>query len=81
MVNNIGKVFVLDSGDKYIVSKQAIYKNDNYYVVLKLSEDGEEITDDIKFIKEVKENDEVYLEEISDKKTLELIGKNLNLMN
>ncbi len=80
MVNNIGKIFEINDGSKYIVSKQAIYKNDNYYVLVRVTDDESDLTEEVKFLKEVINGDTITLEPIEDEKLLKLIFKNLDLL-
>ena len=45
MENRINKIMELADGNKYIIMKQAIYKNENYYIAIKITED-ETVTED-----------------------------------
>lgn len=68
----------LDDGKKYVVFKQAIYKGSNYYVAAELDE-NEEPLDSFRFFKETKENDEVFVEAVTDENVIELLIQYLKL--
>lgn len=45
MENRINKIMELADGNKYVVIKQAIYKNENYYVAARVNDDETDIMD------------------------------------
>lgn len=45
MENRINSILELEDGKKYIISKQAIYKNENYYVAIRITDDETDIED------------------------------------
>lgn len=45
MENRINKIMGLSDGNKYIVIKQAIYKNESYYIAAKINEEETDIED------------------------------------
>lgn len=79
MVNHIHEQMTLEDGRKYVVVKQAVYKNDNYYVCARLTDDGENIKDEYKVFHELLEENTVRMEEVSDSSIFKLIVSSVGL--
>ena len=86
MENRINKIMELADGNKYIVVKQAIYKNENYYVAAKINEEETDVLDidkvseeNIKVFHEVVYENEPSVEDVTDPELLKLIIKNVGL--
>lgn len=66
MESKINKVVKLETGDKYVILKQAVYKNENYYIASKLDKDDKPLADEIVFFHELMFEDELKFEEVDD---------------
>ncbi len=66
MENRIHKVLKLETGSKYVILKQAVYKGDNYYIASKLDEYELPMSSDVKFFHEVVVDNKVNIEVLTD---------------
>lgn len=79
MENRIGQVMSLENGKKYVVMKQAVYRNNNYFVAALLTETEEDILDEIAFFKEIEIDGKQGIEIVKDSKLIDLISKHVGL--
>lgn len=86
MENRINKIMELADGNKYIIMKQAIYKNENYYVAIKITEDETDIEDieeieseNLKVFHEINFEGQLSAEEVTDPELFKLIVKYVGL--
>lgn len=85
MENRINKIMELADGNKYIVIKQAIYKNENYYVAVRVNEeetdtlDIENAKENIKVLHELMYEGQAAVEEVTDPDLFKLIIKYVGL--
>ena len=79
MENRINHVVELDNGKKYFILKQAIYMNDNYFIVAEVTEDEEDLKDNFLVLHETKENGEAFINIETDPKVLQIILKHLDI--
>lgn len=77
MENRINTIMTLADGSKYLIIKQAIYKNENYFVATKL-DSNEELTDEVRVLHEIK-SDDTYVEDVKDLDLFDLIIKYVGL--
>lgn len=77
MENRINKIMTLKDGKKYIVLNQAIYKGTNYFFVVRITEDENDVTDEFRIIEEVLKDDKRYIRNVEDEKMIELLSKYL----
>ena len=77
MENRINKIMTLKDGKKYIVLNQAIYKDTNYFFVVRITEDGEDVTDEFRIIEEVLKDEKRYIRDVRDEKMIQLLSKYL----
>lgn len=73
MTNHIHEKMTLEDGRKYIVIKQAVYKNENYYVAARLTDNEEDVVDEYKVFHEMDIEGETRVEEVSDQTIFNLI--------
>lgn len=66
MGNRINQVIKLDNGNNYVILKQAVYKNNNYYIASKLDLNDKPIAEDLSFFHEFSQNGELKIEEVTD---------------
>ena len=52
MENRINQVMTLGNGEKYLILRQAIYEDENYYVCVKTTDDAKEVTDSYELLHE-----------------------------
>lgn len=79
MENRINKVLELDNGKKYFILKQAIYMNENYFIVAEVTEDGEDLKDVFLVLHETKENGKIYINVEKNPQVLQIILKHLDI--
>lgn len=86
MENRINKIMELANGNKYIIAKQAIYKNENYYVAIRITDDESALTniqdltqDNVKVLREMLFEGRLSVEEVTDPKLFKLIVKYVGL--
>lgn len=75
MENIINSIITLDNDEKYMVLNQAIYQNKNYYFVVKVTADEEDVLEEFKLLEEVEVNGEKAVQLVTDEKTIELLTK------
>ena len=75
MENLINDIIVLENDEKYIVLNQAIYMNNNYYFVAKVTDDEEDVLDEFKFLEETQRDGEKYVSLVKDEKMIDLLAK------
>ena len=78
MKNKINKIITLETGNKYFVMKQAIYKSENYYLVAEVNEDGTDIKDKFAMVHEFEKDGEEFIEMVKDQKTMQVLLSHLN---
>lgn len=79
MINHIHEKMTLEDGRKYVVIKQAVYKNDNYYVAARLTEDEQDVQEEYKIFHEIIVEGETRVEEVSDPKVFKLVASYVGL--
>lgn len=79
MENRINHVIEFDNGKKYFVLKQAIYLNENYFVVAEVTDDGEDLKDNFLVLHETKEDGKYFAKIETDPKVLQIILKHLDI--
>lgn len=77
MENRINKIMTLKDGKKYIVLNQAIYKETNYFFVVRITEDESDVTDEFRIIEEVLKDGKRYIRNVEDQKMIGLLSKYL----
>lgn len=80
MERRIENIIELANGEKYFVYKQAVYKKDNYFAVISVSENEKELTSKYKILHEIVQDASTYVEEVADHKLFDLIGKYLGIL-
>ena len=66
MDSKIHQVIKLETGSKYVILRQAIYKNDNYYIASKLDKFGKPLADELAFFHELIVDGKLKVEEVND---------------
>lgn len=82
MENRINKIMELSDGNKYIVIKQAIYKNESYYVAARINEEETDVEDisnidegNLKVLHEFDYEGQSAVEDVTDPDLFKLIIK------
>ena len=73
MKNKINKVITLANGKKYFILKQAIYKNENYYMVAEVTEDGQDLKEKFAMLHEFEKEGQEFVELVKDQKTIQIL--------
>lgn len=77
MENRINKVLTLRNGKKYVVLNQAIYRQENYFFVVGVTDDEEDLTDEFRIVQEVEKDGKKFVKDIHDPQLLNLLAKYL----
>ena len=77
MENLINNILTLGNKEKYMVLNQAVYQNKNYYLVVQVSENEEEVLGKLKFLEETEVDGEKAVAVVKDEKIIELLAKYL----
>ena len=77
MENRINKVIVLGNNKKYAVLNQAIYKDKNYFFVVGVTEDEEDLTDEFRILEENVRDNKRFVSPVKDQATIDLLSKYL----
>ncbi len=80
MENRINQVMELADGKKYIVIKQAIYKGDNYFVSMPLTDDEEDVTDEIIVFQEIEHEGKRSVQKVKDPNLFSLVCKYVGVL-
>ena len=80
MENRINQVMELADGRKYVVIKQAIYKGNNYFVSMRLTDDEEDVTDEIIVFQEVEHEGQKSVQKVKDPNLLSLVCKYVGVL-
>lgn len=79
MENRINQIMVLSENLKYVIMKQATYKNDTYFVAARITDDEEDVLEEFVVFKEVSYNNQIGVQEVKDKELIKLICKYVGL--
>lgn len=77
MENKINKIMHLKNGAKYLILNQAIYQGKNYYFVVRVSDDEEDIVDEFQMLSEEVRDGKMYISTVKDPDTLKLLAEYL----
>lgn len=77
MENRINKIMTLKDGKKYIVLNQAIYKETNYFFIVGVTQDLEDVTEEFRIVEEVSHDGKKYIKNVEDEKMIQLLSKYL----
>lgn len=75
MENRINQIIELEDGNKYIVLKQAIYHDENYFTAARISDDEANIYEEFHLLHEVNESGETFIETVTDDNLVQLLLK------
>ena len=86
MENRINKIMELSDGSKYIIIKQAIYKNENYFVAVRVNDEEDDTVDienidedNVRVLHEISINGQASIEDVTDPDLFKLIIKYVGL--
>ena len=80
MENRINQVMELADGRKNDVIKQAIYKGNNYFVSMRLTDDEEDVTDEIIVFQEVEHEGQKSVQKVKDPNLFSLVCKYVGVL-
>lgn len=75
MENLINHILTLDNNEKYMILNQAIYQKKNYFLAVKVTDDEEDVLDEIRLLEEIDINGEKAVAVVQDEKVIELLTK------
>jgi len=70
----------LANGKNYVVVKQAVYKNENYYAVVAIDNDMETLLEEYNILHEINNDNQICVEKVTDPEVFKLVSKYLNLI-
>lgn len=79
MENRINNVVTLENGKKYFILKQAIYMNENYFVVAETNESEDDLKENFLILHETKQGDDTFVQVEKDPEVLQTILKHLDI--
>lgn len=71
MKSRINQIITLDDNSKYLILDQGIYLNKNYFLVSKLSDTLDDLTNHFSVFEETKENNQIKIKSVLNKDLLE----------
>lgn len=71
MKSRINQIITLDDNSKYLILDQGIYLNKNYFLVSKLSDTLDDLTNHFSVFEETKENNKIKIKSVLNKDLLE----------
>lgn len=77
MENRINKIIELSNGTKYLVLNQAYYKQINYYFVVGVTEDEQNLTNEFRLLEEKIIDGKILLSSVEDSETIKLLAEYL----
>lgn len=77
MVNRINSIIELANNEKYVVINQAIYKDTNYLLLSRISDDEKDLVGEVKIAEERLKDGILGLELVKDPQLIELLAKYL----
>lgn len=77
MENLINSIVTIDNNEKHLVLNQATYKGKNYFLVVKVTPDEEEVEDEFRLLEEVEVDGAKALQLVTDEKIIDLLTKYL----
>lgn len=80
MENRINQVMALANGEKYVILRQAIYEDENYYVCAKVTEDEKEVTEEFELLHEFEQDGQKVVEAVTDIELAETIFEYVGLL-
>jgi len=78
MENRINQIIELENGKKLIITKQAIYRDENYFIAAKISDDEKEVYEEFHLFHEFDKNGITHIETVTDAKLADLLMKNFD---
>lgn len=77
MSNRINSILELANNEKYVVLNQAIYQGTNYLLMARISEDEQEVLNEIKICEEKLQDGVIGVQLVTDTKLIDLLTKYL----
>lgn len=77
MENRINKIINLTNGSKYLVLNQAYYKGSNYYFVVGVTADEQDVTKEFGLLEEKKLDGKTIVSTVTDPEIIKLLAEYL----
>lgn len=78
MENKINKVITTGDGKKFIIMKQAIYHDENYFAAARVNNEETEVSDDFHLLHEFVKDGQIYIETVTDANLAKLLLDNFD---
>lgn len=66
----VNSIITLSNDDQYMVLNEANYKNERYFLVMGIDNNKEIISSKVAIFKEEKENENIFVEKVTDSKLI-----------
>ena len=77
MENRINKIITLANNDKYLVLNQAYYKGNNYFFVVGVTSDEQDVTDEFRLLEEKIVDEKRIVTSVKNPETIKLLAEYL----
>ncbi len=79
MENLTNQILELDTGHKYFILRQALYKGVTYYLAIEVTEDEESFTNNFLFLERIDDGGKFIVREVTDENILSVLAKNIKI--
>ncbi len=79
MKNYTNQILELADGKNYFVIRQAVYNDTTYFFAVEVTPDNEDFTNNFLFLEKVDEGEKFKVKEVTDKKIIEILAKNIKI--
>ena len=79
MENLTNQILKLSNNKQYFVLRQATYKGTTYFLGAEVTSDGENFTNNFKFLECISENGKMSVKTVTDPDIIEVLAKNIKL--
>ena len=69
----VGKIITLGNNEKYLVVMAIVHNDNNYYYIAECNEMEDDIKDNYKIVKETKENNKIFIDEVVGEANLKIV--------
>ena len=69
----VGKIITLGNNEKYLVVMAIVHNDNNYYYIAECNEMENDIKDNYKIVKETKENNKIFIDEVVGEANLKIV--------
>lgn len=79
MENRTNQIIELGDGTKYIIVRHLVYKDETYYISNRITDDEQDLLEEVMIMHEVKKDGKTYIEKVVDPELLQVIINNAQI--